>query len=304
MSYLIIGPSKAGKTGILSILQLATAYADPQSAIKIRPTNVLMNQLFQKSQETIRDGRLPLVASEEVECYSFTLEYRVRRLFGWGTETCDFEMIDGPGGGLFVRKGEAVDPGQLAACRAKIIDRLMTTQGLILCLDASDPETAVHCFMNLRAVFDETYLKARAEGRTMNRLPVRRLAICLTKCDRYASLTGSGGTSALKWIEEQKPAAHARKLLTPPGINALKTHFDPDIELGVGWASTYGFIESEGSANYDPQQDCMALSLKAGGNQAEVLSAWRPYHVLDPFTFLAIGAGDSKGFRVAKLRDL
>jgi hypothetical protein len=274
--FVVVGPSNAGKTALVAALQRAALHrlgGDHESPdVSVRPANEETIELFDLAARTIREGgALPVVATSEPTEYLVDVTVRRRGWRGWfaGPQEARFTLIDGPGGALF-------DEGSmpLVDVREELLAALRRARGLLLCVDATDEERCEVLFRALPNLFARMGLRE---------MPYERVAIALTKAD---ALAAHQGTRALRTVATTCPWQHAWRLLTTPGVNALRS-FRGQAQLAVGFLSVYGFLD-DGRANYDPARD----GLRIAGDDVPVrdaIEAWRPYQVLDPFVYLATG---------------
>jgi hypothetical protein len=162
--------------------------------------------------------------------------------------------------------------------RDAMLKRLAMSTAAILCIDASSPDTAKTLFLDLPTILSDI---------GMDRLPLRRLVICLTKID----LKTEGGvridkSGAVRW----DPVETAQRLLPRAVLKTVRMYGHPDLEIGVVATSVYGFDERTGQPLYDPNDSGFA-----GREDREILDTvdmidrWEPLNVLEPFTYLITG---------------
>jgi hypothetical protein len=163
-------------------------------------------------------------------------------------------MWDSPGGGAF---GINPDP----STRRKVLAQIASARAILLCLDATDEEKAHEVFEHLPAV---------ASGV----LQCERFVVCFTKVDAmFASRARADVSSAFVFARDE--------LLGPAVLASLQDKLRPDAIVAFGWSSVYGFLKN-GEPNFDAEQN----RLREFGTGLQQRNAWRPYGVLDPFTFI------------------
>lgn len=276
---LILGPSGVGKTGLLAAVgQAPLVRGQQEGGLEIRaiPRSEKMTELFELFRKTITAGRLPLVATQSVDTYTFELQVRRAAIPAWvpyfGAPTCTFfTFVDGPGGALIPTPHEERDRVLEERYREQILTVARRASGFMLCVDASDTKQASAFF---------TYLPTLLARIGRDILPYKRVAVAMTKVDRY--LSGQGREAHQRALRDD-PCPWGRRLLTAAGYHALR-QYCRDSQIGFCWTSAYGFIPDEGSANYDPHHDRL---LTFDGDAATAMNYWSPFQVLDPFLFLA-----------------
>jgi energy-coupling factor transporter ATP-binding protein EcfA2 len=203
-----------------------------------------------------------------------------------GPETQDYRisLVDGPGGAIFFRAADS-DPGpvfgesdadEMQQYRKELVDRGKVSDGLVICLDARNRESARDFFINLPQILFEMA--------SDNTLRFSRVAITLTKADQVQQ-PGPGADQRLAALDPWDTAA---RLLGAFGIADFLKYLRPEARPRVrcGWSSVYGFIPGDGSPNFDPKTGKM-LSWRE--DDPEFIHTWRPFRVLDPFMYVATG---------------
>lgn len=292
----IIGPTSSGKTCLVSALHLMNAgnVSTSRSArshlgaqYDVAAKNDDTKTLFRRGRETIKEGRFPIIATAGLTEYRFDLEGRTD---GWipswiltGTaprlekQGYSFSLLDGPGEAIFRGSGQvaAGDGGRAEReHRETLIEQARKSEGLILCADSSDDARITEFFLNLPEIVEEI-------GRPA---PFRRVAIVLTKADRYFLEEGPHAQSK---AETTSPVERMNEILGDFGRAILLRYLDRGrVKVACGWASVYGFVPNEGTPNYDPENDRL---LVFDPENPQWLNLWRPFRVLDPFVFVATG---------------
>lgn len=295
-NYLIIGPSRAGKTGLLATLRLAAS--DPETdhdglSVHITEENYAMSKLSDEALSTVREGTLPVSSSVGVQELTFRLEVEQRRFpFGFFKPKeiqANFRFWDGPGGSLFPtpeEKGAGYDETANRQFHAQLVDAMKTAKGLVFCFDCMDEDRSLVLFESLPRIFGDTRLA---------QLPATRICICLTKVDaKFANL----GTRAHAAAEGENALKACRDLLPRMSFGVLYKYCRR-AEFAFGWTSVYGFLPT-GAPNYDPVAKRMVRYHGDGTKKA--MDDWRPFRVLDPFVWLV--GGHKRDLEVIPARDL
>ncbi|HEY1187765.1 MAG TPA: hypothetical protein VGE74_08915 [Gemmata sp.] len=190
-----------------------------------------------------------------------------------------FRMIDGPGGALFAtadREEPAEGSDVIAAYRSRLAAQGRASDGLMICLDATDPKCGQTFFLNLPQILHEMA--------TTHLLRASRVALVLTKADRVCE----PGPGAQAKLEARNPWDTVDELIGADGIQTLLNYLRPEVRPNVhcSWSSVYGFGPEAGAPNFNRDTNRM-LGWEAQG--ANAFHTWRPFRVLDPFVFLATG---------------
>lgn len=295
--FLIIGPSRAGKTALVATMDHAVS--DPEThhedlQVRLYAPNEHMSNLSEMTRGTVRAGRLPVSSTIKLETFSFTFEVRSRMLplsfLPAKTSTAQFTLWDGPGGSLFPtpeEQGIGFDETGHKQFRQELVAELMTAEGIVLCLDATDKSRSLVMFESLPTIFAATGLRE---------LPAKRVCICLTKVD---AMFGDMGTKARATAESEEAHTHCVKLLPRTNFGVLR-NYCPGAQFAFGWTSVYGFLSS-GEPNYDKVEDKLARRYDPEKDD-KAMDEWRPFRVLDPFVWLA--SGHRGALEVMSARDL
>ncbi|HEY1187766.1 MAG TPA: hypothetical protein VGE74_08920 [Gemmata sp.] len=313
---LIIGPSGSGKTSLLATLPTAADLAslDDPGLYTVFAGNANMTELNEKARKVVTTGQMDLHVnpSDRIADYEVVLRCReevpqpapaarppaapaglppfpgsrVRVLPPpvpppppvYQQKDYKFRMIDGPGGGLFGTpdQDELVERDVILAYRQQLVAHGRMSDGLMICLDATDTACSGKFFTDLPKIL--------AEMASNHVLRFSRVALVITKADRKCA----PGPGAQTETERNDPWDLAPKLLGAGGLMRLLNHLKPEVRPNVhcGWSSIYGFYPQDGSPNYDRQTGRM---LGWDVNGADAMHTWRPFRVLDPFVFLATG---------------
>jgi hypothetical protein len=283
--YLVIGPSKAGKTALLATLCRASedkGIAGNNPLIQVVAENEPMRKLIQTARQTIRIGQHPVSATDVVTKLQFKLITR-RKLFGFipmPQQESTFQVWDGPGGMLFPTMDENVDQGDSQQIRAELIDALRESDGFMICFDSSNQSD--HMVLAMFEHLPDIMMRAW-EGNQFR----GRVCFCLTKAD---ALFYDSGTNAKKQTEATSAFKYASDILPSAVMGTLRNYCLPSSAVGFGWTSVYGFLP-KGEPNYDKDYDGLRLRRdeQSGINVGRIADNWRPFRVLDPFIFLATG---------------
>lgn len=275
-NYVIIGPSKAGKTMLLATLNHAilsrTSNENGFKIVRMQNLNDNMEKL-QNSFHTVVSGRYAVANASIVE-YSFEL-FTQRKVFGVFTssKTTKFLAVDGPGGALFPIDGHDDNASEsiMTEYRKKIISLLSDADGILICIDSTDEQPIHSIFKHLPEL-----LRQAADMNANNRLKLEKICLCLTKADMFFSDCGANARHTMK--DKIPPDSYITNLMTRQAFNAIKNTISPKAVIAFGWSSIFGF-QSDGSVNEEfLEQNQISIS---------DYNDWVPYGVMDPFLFLS-----------------
>lgn len=287
----VIGPTKVGKTALLSSLQTAALGrpSDMKPAVRVFPTSDDMRELFFKGAQVIDEGRPPLGATGTVAVYEFDLEVDNRnmfqRLLRLPPVRAKFSFVDGPGGALFGNAWEDdpnADVNAIRAYRDRLVAAARNAGSLMICVDPTAVDGSALFFRFLPDFF------ARVGT---SELSYNRIAIVLTKADEYFYQQGRGALSAAL---DTSALEVGRRLIGTQGINAI-TQYCPQATITFSWLSAFGFVTATGEANFNPTTG--GLLVHGANTTGEMVAKhWQPFRILDPLMFLAMG--DATGLEV------
>ncbi len=306
-NIMMIGPSKAGKTTLLSVLRMASARRLKNAGrVQIRPVNEEANQLFERTLDIAETGAIAHPANVSATKYLFELTCEVERRvrvenydtapgkWPWSEpiridrsyfetkkefKSFTLNVLDGKGGDIFGKPGELDDRSEYDRRRAELVNMAAQSSALIICVNASDQKSTRLFFTGLQRFLDEVH----ASG---VKTPFNRVAIALTQADRKVEEFGS---SAQKILEEDlDPADAAAETFGYYATHGLFQALDPPARdlVYASWVSVYGFIPREGSVNYDSTHDRIAIFRP---DDARWTDEWIPYGVIEPFLFACTG---------------
>jgi hypothetical protein len=201
-------------------------------------------------------------------------EMKPRRL-GWPKKKrrwmADVAVLDAPGGFAWGADGSETDHRRL------MFERASRCQGMIFCVDANNSEACSDFFLQM----PEFISKVSAEG-----MPFSRIAVVLTRADQVHNHAGAGNR---RQLESDIPWGRVRQLLSRNSLSALLQAADNgNAQLACGWASAYGFVPYEGTANFDPETQAL-LTCNPNVPINQLYDSWEPFRVLEPFVFLLSG---------------
>jgi len=306
---LIIGPSNAGKTALLAaFLYAVSQFHQKDYTLQVQAQNDNTRHVLKHVVEFLRSGQLPFQGTTTLIDYDFLFSIEAqhsRSVFRWFQShrpvVSRVHFVDSPGGSVFGEEGEEIDYAAMGEYRRALIEKLKKAEGLVLCVDAAEHNAQVDLQQKNGWIY--AYLNdifSRAIEHTHKGLPklgVKRLFLCLNKCDLWALQEGYEG-DAQESIHGVNPLEFAYQLLGQGFFNTLQTWFSPETELGFAFCSAYGFL--------DGGPNTLLLSGIGMGEQIQKqhVDAWRPFQVLDPFVFLASGKNFSGSVSCLKLKDL
>jgi len=287
----IVGPSKSGKTCYLSTLAVAgwkraaasESYSNDGSSdlrCVVKPINQAMQDLSKNAQKIVIEGRFPINATMQVSNCEFDFEVEVpRRKFlggnAWVKHHSHVHAIDGPGGSIFgTIGGVATVDERLKEYREQLVSHAKVADGLLLCIDATDEESAGAYFIDLPDLIQE-----------LEHWPFKRLVILLTKAEKLVPHE-LGAIDQLKSMSAAKYVTY----LIGPTLGMLRS-YGADVPIACGWCSAFGFVPGEGTPNYNPQseEDDQLLSVLPGMTMPQKIRSWEPFRMLEPLIYLASG---------------
>lgn len=312
----VLGPSAAGKTGLLASLQVATtntySFDRFSDNVTVQPESDDAIALLGQTPQTVWEGHLPFMANDEVQEYSFTVKAPKYFLgmpwFKSWPAPARFHMWDPPGGHLFPLRRD-IHQADIERSRKRIVEALRVADGFLICVSSVAPKESkdrFRFFANLGGLFNET--------RTLT-LPARRVVIAITKTDHLVQRDHGGRLKQRRGATDVNAAVHetlgspityARQLLSNSVLKTVKKRLDPATDVGFCFTSAYGFLEGDMVANYDSNTDGMLTRYTEDGQVIDKdsvsIDTWRPFGVLAPFVFLA--GGSCQGIHVIKARAL
>jgi hypothetical protein len=305
-NIMMIGPSRAGKTTLLSVLRLASARKlKNASRVRIRPVNDEAKVLFERALDIAVNGAIVHAPNVDATRYIFELtcdaEKRVQvveyedepGMFPWSKptrvekihykmvkepRTFTLNVLDGKGGDIFGDRDELEDVSVYNQRRAELVAMAAQSAALVVCVNSSDRDSTKLFFRGLQRFLDEVHLSGV-------RTPFARVAIALTQADRKVEQFGS---SAQVRLEAMDPATEASETLGFYARQGLFQALEPAARglVYAGWVSVYGFIQDEGSVNFDSANDRIAIFRP---DDARWTDKWFPFGVIEPFLFACTG---------------
>ncbi|WP_413208279.1 hypothetical protein [Rhodospirillum sp. A1_3_36] len=291
----IIGPMNAGKTLLLSVLQLAAgtgAYDSSLNEISVRPSSGEdpITRLFQSARTALIRGEIPIDATADTVDFNFEIGLRPKRKGILGKiianivgqeSTQQFSMLDGPGGTLFQSskntKSAEVDTAELTRYREEQLQRIREATGIIICVDPTDNDAAMTFFLDLPRFLADLNVR---------HLSAQRISFALTKADRQY---GERDVNAERKLRQTCPAESLTRLLGRQNLRMLRTYLPNNTEVACCWTSVFGFT-TKGAPNFDRQTNGLAVRANDEAISAvEALDEWRPHQVLEPFLYLSGG---------------
>lgn len=314
----IIGPSKVGKTAIVSSLQQAvntqTGTELNERDIDVLSANEQTGQLFKSALRLIIDGFLPFAGTASVIDYEFKLSVTqessgvmkiVHDLFNiQNVQSADIQFPDAPGGALFEGDDEEVDYVLMRQYRERLIALIKECDGLIICVDISmlngRKDRNSHYQVALEfAKWIPSLLEEALFGTKGSKVNINRVAVVLTKSDLWAAQQGHT-TEAEHVVGEQDPYKLTEDLLGAIFINTLRRRFKPETEIAFCMSSVYGFLDGAPNPLFGQQS-------KRKDRRSDPMidpNLWKPYNVIEPFIFLLTGENIQNRFVIKKAGEL
>jgi len=281
---IVIGPSKVGKTALISMLYIASTnnnMVNSDYQVEVVPKNDAMAELAKQALTTAREGKLVNTGTSRVVDYRFDLVVKFRSFFK-SDKSIHCSLWDGPGGTLFPIKedmGAGFDYQAHKEFEEMLILRISTAKGVMICIDSSQKscQNTFALFEHLPSIMFKTGLR---------RLPAQRIAICLTKAD---ATFNHHKRTAKKEMDKTSPITYASENLLPNNIyGVLRTHFYSYTKVHFNWSAVYGFLPNGGS-NLNSSEDGLGITSNNQISAKEAIDNWKPYGILEPFVFLASG---------------
>lgn len=316
-SFVIIGPSKVGKTALISCLQHAVLSRDSSldnSDFDVVAQNENTNKLFSSAMRLIVDGDLPFAGTASVIDYEFLFE--VSHQASWAkeiiynlfqvsnAEKALIQFPDAPGGALFEGDDEEVDYVLMRQYRNRLVKLIKEADGLIICVDASALNSSKTGNEQLQVAFDfarwiPNLFNEVLQGTDTSKTKLKRVCVVLTKADKWALQEGKrlDAETAVKAVDSYQ---HAKKLLGNIFLNTLRRRLKPDTEVGFCMSSVFGFLDGAPNAVFLSEQK------RKNRNTAPQIdpNQWVPYNAIEPFVFLLTGENVLNQFTIKKASEL
>lgn len=297
---LIIGPSGVGKTALFaSLVQAANVQSflqrDKNVNISVLPKNERAREIFRQVLDLLRDGVLPfqgtggIIEYEAIITSSFPKKSFLSRLFallGWTHEEKSFvQFPDAPGGALFPGDDEEPDPVLMRDYQAKIIEKLRTVKGLIVCIDSSVLNAHSQDENHLRNVaLDFTrwlpnVFSTVLENSNETTIGLEKVCFVLTKSDLWAEKHQLADTAEVS-VKTRDPYTHAKDILGQMFFHSIRNYFSKNIQVAFSMTSVFGF--HKGRAHETLVND----TVKRQSQQTISVEDWQPYNVIEPVLFL------------------
>lgn len=313
----IIGPSKVGKTAIVSSLQQAvsTRALDLNGLdINVAASNEVTNQLFSSALRLIVDGFLPFAGTASVIDYAFKvaatqpvtgLMQIIHNLFGiQNTLEAEIEFPDAPGGALFEGDDEEVDHVLMKQYRKRLIGLIKECDGLIICVDISMLNGRSNKNNRYRAALEfarwiPNLLNECLFGSNSLKLDLKRVCVVLTKADLWAAQNGHT-LDAEQVVKSADAYALTKELLGPIFLQTLKSKFAANADIAFCMSSVYGFLDGAPNPTFGEQ----AKRRDRRSEPTIDVNLWKPYNAIEPFIFLLTGQNIQNQFVIKKGQEL
>jgi hypothetical protein len=294
--YLIIGPSQSGKTCLVGVLDHASTMVSP-AQFEINPENPDMERLIGQAGEVSRNGRMPWNATSATTTYKFSIRSQETPKFAPLTAPVVpprpdrlkvrkhmFQLLDGPGEALFPDsndQSEMSNAGETKSPEQQLIELGRRSKGIILAIDVNDVSSVSKFFTSLGPAL-------RKMANADHYVPFERMVLVLTKADKFFQ---ENRRDAHKLALQANPWSEVQRLLGRAGMRNLTRFMHPNYRKRIycGWASVYGFVPDEGSANFKKDDNGEESLAVYDPNDPFFINKWEPFQILDPFVFLATG---------------
>ena len=314
----IIGPSKVGKTAIVSSLQQAVStrsIADlDELEINVAASNEVTNQLFSSALRLIVDGFLPFAGTASVIDYGFKISATqpvsglveiIHSLFKIkNTIEAEIEFPDAPGGALFEGDDEEVDHVLMKQYRKRLIELIKECDGLIICVDISMINGRSDKNNRYRAALEfarwiPNLLNECLFGSKKMKLDLKRVCVVLTKSDLWAAQNGHT-LDAESVVRTANAYDLTKELLGPIFLQTLKSRFTVDADIAFCMSSVYGFLDGAPNPTFGEQ----AKRRDRRSEPSIDVNLWKPFNAVEPFLFLLTGQNIQNQFVIKKAKDL
>lgn len=303
-NLVILGPMGAGKTAQLAAIHVAALKRRGDvGRIRLLPKSRPMADLISLIPQALNNGQLPIKASQAITEYDFEMIVKPpsgawRSRLGMEREY-SFRFVDGPGEALLPGSSDTgvgrgpVDPREVKQFREGLVTELSRAEGIVICVDSMHRRNRSVFWQQLPPLLNEVHSKT---GRRT--LPAKRIVICLTKADAYFQGHGRGAHGK---VQRSDPTEAAHELMSGDAVLALRDWMLPRARLGFVWTSAFGFIPGDGSANFNPSSQGLAVTLQVDDDSdLQADKCWDPYQVIDPLLFVATGEEAGTGVRLAR----
>ena len=283
----MVGQSQSGKTNLLAtLLQNKKSWFDIQmgwdgisdigiesAAHEGSPSEVDMNVLHRQYKAILAGRDFDAEGTDQVRHYPFTLKYtshmhKKRRVAGIPTgrmqmvsehHAINFDIVDGRGGDIappsFVDPSDPENEAQLSR-RSEYLAGLDESVGILVCMPIRDEEfdTTMATKM-VNTILTTIERRKKASGLK----PLERIALCFTKYDLLFSQDGANAG-----VEASDPALVLEQLTGQTMFEVFRPLFNEqkqsdDLEIRIFPASTLGFVDGVGAANYYDYQHAPGL---------------------------------------------
>lgn len=287
--YVIIGPTKAGKTVLVAALYHATLkfegeqlpYGQEVIEVQMLPKSEEMKNLIEQAADIFVTGQMPVIGTQDL--YRYRFEYKVRwrddanLLIKEQVRATEFVMLDGPGGALFGGQAtEDIDDIKMKDFQKELTKEIQRASGIVMCIDSTNEDAAHVLFKRLPLIL--------IEAAQLGEFNCTKLVVCLTKADDYFA---THAERALYQLKRASATERAVALMARPTYRALRQHLSPNLKAYAGWTSVYGYLDN-GQVNFDKSADALRIR-PPDHTAAKSIELWQPFRVIDPFVFLCSG---------------
>ena len=295
--FVIIGPSKVGKTATVASLsqaagQLGLSRRIFGDVLSVIPQNDDTQELFTKVINLVLDGYLPFQGTRDIISYVISVTCQTKSSSFWGKlfgmkdkRQAVVSFPDAPGGALFPGDDEEVDHVVMKQYQNELVQKLQTATGLIVCIDASvlvdnateKEKNEQHKVAISFAKWLPSLCNKATRNKSNNQLPLKNICFVLTKADLWAKKHNLG-TMSETTVQNRDAYDHAKAILGQIFFYDIKKYFLESIEVGFCFSSVYGFHNGEPSPFFENTSAERAISR---------IDDWKPYNIIEPFLFLS-----------------
>ena len=211
---------------------------------------------------------------------------RMFALLGWVREgQAHIQFPDAPGGALFPGDDDEPDPVLMRQYQEKIIQKLRTVQGLIICIDSSildannqDENRLRNVALDFMRWLPDVFGAVLEDG-DKTKLALKKVCFVLTKADLWAENHGLADTAEVS-VKTRDAYAHAKDILGAMFFNSIRNFFPKNVDVAFSMTSVYGFHKGK-------THDILVKEAEKKKSEDTIsVDDWKPHNVIEPFLFL------------------